>query len=663
MWNIAMIRLSCEVVLGGDLMRRRVLIITIVSTLVLSIMMVAAPSAFAAVPFISGISPSSGPADTTVKLTGGNWGSESNTSIDVTYIADDGQQHVASYPQSWYIMTPTTLTFNMPADAKAGYVASIEVMVWGGGISNDVHFTVTAGPPPRPNIDYVAPSPFSSRGIVTIGGSGFGDVRNLDGRVVIRRHSDGVEFQPESYPVWSVGEIKIRVPTLAVDLYDFLVYLGEGSEAAEVSSRPSGDIAPPPQDVVIPTSRTWATDSVGTAGAATTWFMPEGSTANGDEMWVLVQNPNAAQASVTLTYITSSGSKNVGVTIPANSRRTFKASDVFAGNSGVSAKVESNVPVVAEKAVYGNGSNWAHESIGVSQTATNWYLAEGCTAPGYSTRISVMNPNAAAAEIALTYMTPSGPRAGPKETLAANSRKSYDVGATVSSAWSVSTQVTSNVPVAAERVMFGSGGNWAHDSVGVSTTAKTWYLAEGSTGEGFETWVLVQNPNTVPAKVNLTYMTENGAVSGPEMTIGPKSRETFEVAKTVPGTWSVSTKVTSDQPVVAERAMYLANRQKDATDSIGVRALARTWFLAEGCTLSGFESWVLVQNPNATPARVTFTYMTANGAQRGPSETLAPNSRKTYNIADTVNLCDAVSTQVTSDSNIAVERSMYGNAK
>ncbi|MHB8896033.1 MAG: IPT/TIG domain-containing protein [Candidatus Geothermincolia bacterium] len=644
-------------------MKRRVLVITVISALVLAIVMVAAPASFAAVPFISGLSPTSGPPDTTVVLTGGDWGRESDTSIDVTYIADDGQQHTASYPQSWYIMTPTTLTFNMPADAKPGYVASIEVMVWGGGISNKVNFTFTSGPPPRPNIDYVVPDPFSSRGIVTIGGNGFGDVRNLDGRVVVRRHSDGVEFQPESYPVWSAGEIKFRVPTLAVDLYDFLIYLSTSSEAAEISSRPSSSIAPPPQDVVIPTSRTWATDSVGTAAASKTWYMPEGSTAGGDEMWVLVQNPNGAQASVALTYITGSGSKKVDTSVPANSRQTFKASDVYPGNPGISAKVESNLPVVAEKAVYGNSSHWAHESIGVAQTATNWYLAEGCTAPGYSTRVSVMNPNAAAAKIALTYMTPSGPKAGPSETLAPNSRKSYDVGATVSSSWSVSTQVTSDVPVAAERVMFGSGGNWAHDSVGVSATAKTWYLAEGSTGAGFETWVLVQNPNTTPAKVNLTYMTENGAVAGPEKTIGAKSRETFEVAQTVPGTWSVSTKVTSDQPVVAERAMYLDNRQKDATDSIGVSTLAKTWYLAEGCTLPGFESWVLVQNPNDTPAKVTFTYMTANGAQRGPSETLAPNSRKTYNIADTVNLCDSVSTKVTSDSNIAVERSMYGNPK
>ncbi|MBU4489203.1 MAG: hypothetical protein KKE79_01035, partial [Actinobacteria bacterium] len=46
----------------------------------------------------------------------------------------------------------------------------------------------------------------------------------------------------------------------------------------------------------------------------------------------------------------------------------------------------------------------------------------------------------------------------------------------------------------------------AHDSIGVTEPNKTWYLAEGSTAGGFETWVLVQNPGTETATVDLTFM-------------------------------------------------------------------------------------------------------------------------------------------------------------
>ena len=50
-------------------------------------------------------------------------------------------------------------------------------------------------------------------------------------------------------------------------------------------------------------------------------------------------------------------------------------------------------------------------------------------------------------------------------------------------------------------------------------------------------------------------MTDNGAVPGPSETLDPNSRMTFNVAETV-STYEVSTKVTSNIPVVVERAVY-----------------------------------------------------------------------------------------------------------
>jgi len=39
-------------------------------------------------------------------------------------------------------------------------------------------------------------------------------------------------------------------------------------------------------------------------------------------------------------------------------------------------------------------------------------------------------------------------------------------------------------------------------------------IAEGCTASGFETWVLVQNPGTRDANIDLTYMTPSGPVQG-----------------------------------------------------------------------------------------------------------------------------------------------------
>ncbi len=40
--------------------------------------------------------------------------------------------------------------------------------------------------------------------------------------------------------------------------------------------------------------------------------------------------------------------------------------------------------------------------------------------------------------------------------------------------------------------------------------SSTWYLAEGSTAGGMETWVLIQNPNPNPVGVSLALMTDTG---------------------------------------------------------------------------------------------------------------------------------------------------------
>ncbi|MCG2794505.1 MAG: hypothetical protein L6427_01275, partial [Actinomycetia bacterium] len=79
--------------------------------------------------------------------------------------------------------------------------------------------------------------------------------------------------------------------------------------------------------------------------------------------------------------------------------------------------------------------------------------------------------------------------------------------------------------------------------------------AEGATLDGFETWVLVQNPNPTTTQANITFMTDSGQVAGPTLDLKANSRESVNVANYVQ-TYNVSTKVTATQPVIAERSMY-----------------------------------------------------------------------------------------------------------
>ena len=133
--------------------------------------------------------------------------------------------------------------------------------------------------------------------------------------------------------------------------------------------------------------------------------------------------------------------------------------------------------------------------------------------------------------------------------------------------YNVSTKVTADNPVVVERALYYGDRTCATGSIGVSDPATEWYLAEGATAGGFETWILVQNPGEDVAHVTLTYMTEAGETAGPVLDIPPQSRMSVNVAETVQ-TFSVSTLVTADNPVVVERALYYGGRIC-ATGSVG----------------------------------------------------------------------------------------------
>src|SRR4030067_296838 len=121
---------------------------------------------------------------------------------------------------------------------------------------------------------------------------------------------------------------------------------------------------------------------------------------------------------------------------------------------------------------------------------------------------------------------------------------------------------------------------WAHDSVGTTQPSPTWYLAEGSTDGGMETFILIQNPNPTDVHADITFQTDKGDESPPALrglTIPAASRRTFKVNDYLT-TYNVSTKVrATNGNVVCERAMYGDNRTW-AHESVGAASSAKNWY-------------------------------------------------------------------------------------
>ncbi len=408
------------------------------------------------------------------------------------------------------------------------------------------------------------------------------------------------------------------------------------------------------------------------------WYLAEGSTDGGMETFVLVQNPGDADVHVNVKFQTDTGEvapdELQGISIPADSRVTFKAND-WVTNFNVSTLVEPiDGEVICERAVYGNGRTWAHDSIGVTAPvgpAPVWYLAEGSTDGGMETFLLVQNPYASAAHVDIVFQTGSGEVAPPDlqgVEIPAMSRSTFAVNNYVTD-YNVSTSVhAADGLVVCERAVYGDDRTWAHDSIGSSALGIDWYLAEGSTDGGMETYVLVQNPSDADAKVDVAFQTDFGDLAPVDLqgvVIPAGSRRTFKVNDYVT-TYNVSTRVVcSEGAVVCERAMYGDGRTW-AHDSIGATAPDFTWYLAEGSTDGGMETYVLVQNPNAVPVDINVMFQTDSGEVVPPDlqgVTIPANSRWTFKVNDWVTTFN-VSTMVEATGGwVVCERAMYGDGR
>ena len=135
----------------------------------------------------------------------------------------------------------------------------------------------------------------------------------------------------------------------------------------------------------------------------------------------------------------------------------------------------------------------------------------------------------------------------------------------------MATEVTSDKEIVATRSMYWDKRQTkdivrmrdGHSNIGSTLTGTIWMVPEGSTGGGFDSWVLISNPQETDIEVDLTFMTQAGPLNPVLVTIPAKSRYTVRVSDYVPNDFHVSTLAESVDEIVVERAMYWDRREFD----------------------------------------------------------------------------------------------------
>jgi hypothetical protein len=228
----------------------------------------------------------------------------------------------------------------------------------------------------------------------------------------------------------------------------------------------------------------------------------------------------------------------------------------------------------------------------------------------------------------------------------------------------VSTYVHGDGGIIAERAMYFdymgmySGGSCEH---GADAPRTQWYLAEGYTAQGFDTWILVYNPGGESAHVTMDLLREDGYRGVVEMDVAAATRHTVSL-DSLRGfeSCSLSAKVNSDKPVVVERSMYFDSQgRRGGHVSLGTPLLSRSWYFAEGYTSGGFDTWLLIGNPSDLTAKVEFHLQVPGGGSETMVETsVAPHSRYTLHVDDYL-AGSEVSAFIQSDQRVVAERAIY----
>jgi autotransporter-associated beta strand protein len=415
-----------------------------------------------------------------------------------------------------------------------------------------------------------------------------------------------------------------------------------------------------------------------TVKATHSYYLAEGATGGFFSTDILLANPNATPASIDITFSKDDGTAVVRqMTLPATSRTTVRANEIAglaAAAFSTTVVSTSGVPLVVERTMWWDSSGYgaSTEKAG-TEGATTWYFAEG--SQGYfHTYFLLFNPNITPTVAHVTYLMEGGEAIMRDYPVPASTRVTVDAAELPELMHrSFGARIVFDQPALAERAMyFGetplyTGGAAA---AGVTAPATNWYLAEGATGSFFDTFVLIANPNDAPANLTLTYLPDSGQPIEKTRRLEAHQRLTLNLADQDAAlvNASVSTRVSSDQPVVVERSQYWPHGNwYESHANAGQTATGLTWGLAEGRVggASDARTFILIANPGANAAVITATFLRTDGTSTIKNFTVQPTSRFTIAIDGDANghapelTNESFATIVTSTEPVIVERSLY----
>jgi hypothetical protein len=277
----------------------------------------------------------------------------------------------------------------------------------------------------------------------------------------------------------------------------------------------------------------------------------------------------------------------------------------------VSAKIASNIPVVAERVMYFNTTNFnpggtnppstipgGDATMGANNLNTKFYFAEGSTWANSNEYLTLFNPNTSSTQVTIVYAVQGGNPVTRTLTVPPTTRStvkvwSYDAASNPGGLGqlnvSVAATVTSTLPILVERPLYFGFTNQNSTTftkgqlllggssvIGSSHLAKTIVFGAGETAMNNNEYISILNPNATSATITVNYLTADGFTYTKNLTVPANARQTITMflpstsdhpANLGSGTdnGGVSVVLNSNVPIFAERPLYDISPNENAS--------------------------------------------------------------------------------------------------
>ena len=315
--------------------------------------------------------------------------------------------------------------------------------------------------------------------------------------------------------------------------------------------------------------------------AADHWFFTAGETPRGVAQWLVVNDPFAADAKVDILLRTNEGLRQPealqGVDVARRSRAIIPIHDYAVRQALVSVEVRARVGhvVATQTLVYtdASGPRGVAVTSGATETADEWWFADGTTADGIRDAVVLTNPGPTDTqvdvqgypdgELALGPVTVALPRDSVLRVPIGGCRGGAAPCVPVPARTSYALQVRADegAPIAAEVVRRGGTAQQSYGdavSTGVTEAASSWVFGRSRAGGERSAFLAFATPGPSEARVSIVAAREGKTVRPKQLQnlrVPPGRRVAVQLARIAELPRDAALVITSDRPIVVERVI------------------------------------------------------------------------------------------------------------